>query len=69
MHPLWLGWKAIGDGSCSSQPDVQALGAGKKAVVRFFALAFIGKIVAGPTSEYLPAIQNGNTTPTSSGGT
>jgi hypothetical protein len=66
MHPFWFGRKAISDSPGSSQPDVQALGAAKSTVVRCFALALIGELMADPASEYLPAIKNGNAPPTSS---
>ena len=66
MHSFWFGWKAIGDSAASSHPDVDALGAANGAIMRFFALAIVGELIADSAGEYLATIENGNPSPTSS---
>jgi len=69
MHSFWLGWEAISDSACTAKPHVQFLSTTKSTIMRFFALAFISELMAGSTSEYLPAIKNGDAPPASSRGT
>ena len=64
--PLGLGGRPSPTAPGSSQPDVQALGAAKSTIVRLLALTIVGELMAGPAGEYLAAIENSNSSPTSS---
>jgi hypothetical protein len=69
MHSFWFGWKSISDSTGSTQPHVKILSTAKGTIMRFFALALVGELMAGPAGEYLAAIENSNSSPTLSRGT